>query len=107
MLSSPVIRFLGIRLPRHLVTLRHRDFSSPKSGYAGGMDDWTPGDISAMLGNPFYAINIDPTLAEPHEPLIPEDLWVEANVRQIEELGAESYLRNLLSILKGNHPLSD
>lgn len=70
------------------------------------MADWTPGDVNAMLGNPFYAINIDPTLAEPHEPLVSEDLWVEANVRQIEELGAEPYLHNLLSILKGNYPTS-
>ena len=68
------------------------------------MGEWTPGDLSALLGNPFYAINIDPELAEPHEPLIGEDEWIAANVRQVEELGAEAYLRNLLSILKGNYP---
>jgi hypothetical protein len=43
-------------------------------------------------------------LAVPHEPLISEDDWVKANVGLIEELGAEPYLRNLLSILKGNCP---
>jgi hypothetical protein len=59
-----------------------------------------------MLGNPFYAINIDPTLAEPHEPLIDEETWIQANVRQVEDLGSEAYLRNLLSILKGNFPRS-
>ena len=43
-------------------------------------------------------------LAVPHEPLISEDDWIMANVRLIEELGPEPYLRNLLSVLKGNYP---
>ena len=68
------------------------------------MGGWTPGDLRALLGNPFYAINIDPQLAEPHEPLVSEDEWIAANARQVEELGPEAYLRNLLSILKGNYP---
>jgi hypothetical protein len=42
----------------------------------------------------------------PHEPLISEDDWVKANVGLIGELGPEAYLRNLLSILKGNYPRS-
>ena len=40
----------------------------------------------------------------PHEPLISEDDWVKANVTLISELGPEPYLRNLLSVLKGNYP---
>jgi hypothetical protein len=63
-------------------------------------DEWTPGDVTGMIANPFYAINIDEELAVPHEPLISEDDWIEANVRLIDELGAEPYLRNLLSVLK-------
>jgi len=39
-----------------------------------------------------------------HEPLISEEDWVKANVSLIQELGPETYLRNLLSILKGNYP---
>jgi hypothetical protein len=31
-------------------------------------------------------------------------VWIAANIKQIEELGPEAYLRNLLSILKGNYP---
>src|SRR5690348_6067900 len=76
-------------------------------GYGGGMsddDEWTPGDVTGMITNPFYAINIDEGLAVPHEPLISEDDWIRANVRLIEELGAEPYLRNLLSVLQGNYP---
>lgn len=83
----------------------HSQASLP--GYGGGMsddDEWTPDNVTSMIANPFYAINIDERLAVPHEPLISEDDWVEANVRLVEELGAEPYLRNLLSVLKGNHP---
>ncbi len=78
-------------------------------GYGGGMaghEDWTPGDVASMMANPFYAINIDEGLALPHEPLISEDDWIRANVGLIGELGPEAYLRNLLSILKGNYPRS-
>jgi hypothetical protein len=67
-------------------------------------DDWTPGDITGMIANPFYAINIDEGLAMPHEPMISEDDWIKANANLIKELGAEPYLRNLLSVLKGNYP---
>jgi hypothetical protein len=28
-------------------------------------DEWTPGDITGMIANPFYAINIDEGLATP------------------------------------------
>jgi hypothetical protein len=69
-------------------------------------DDWTEGDVSALLSNPFYAINIDPALAEPHEPMVSEEEWIGANVNQIKELGPEAYLRNLLSVLQGNYPWS-
>ncbi len=77
--------------------------------YGGGMadqEDWTPGDVASMVANPFYAITIDEGLALPHEPLISGDDWVRANVGLIEELGPEAYLRNLLSVLKGNYPRS-
>jgi hypothetical protein len=67
-------------------------------------DEWTPGDVTAMIANPFYAIEIDEDLVVPHEPMISEDEWVKANVQLINELGSEAYLRNLLSILKGNYP---
>ena len=77
--------------------------------YGGGMadqEDWTPGDVASMVANPFYAINIDKGLALLHEPFISEDDWIRANVKLVEELGPEAYLRNLLSVLKGNYPRS-
>jgi hypothetical protein len=77
--------------------------SATVAGMTDG-DEWAPGDVASMIANPFYAINIDEGLAAPHEPLISEDDWVKANVGLSEELGAEPYLRNLLSVLKGNYP---
>lgn len=69
-------------------------------GYGGVADheDWAPGDVAAMLTNPFYAINIDEGLALPHEPLISEDDWGRANVGLIEELGPEADLHGQRAI---------
>ena len=70
----------------------------------GADGEWTPGDVAAMIGNPFYAVNIDPDLAVAHDLIISEEEWVAANARLIDELGPEPYLRNLLAVLKGAHP---
>lgn len=67
-------------------------------------DQWTVGDVARIAVNPFYAINIDQGLALPHEPMISEDDWIQANAGLIRELGPEQYLRNLLSVLKGDYP---
>ena len=67
-------------------------------------DNWTPADVTGMVANPFYAITIDEMLTMPHEPMITEDEWIKANVQLIKQLGPEPYLRNLLSVLKGNYP---
>lgn len=66
--------------------------------------DWTAAQVNGIVGNPAYAINIDPILAKPHPLLISEEQWIAANVKQIENLGPHEYLHNLLSILKGNYP---
>ena len=70
----------------------------------GADGEWTPGDVAAMIGNPFYAVNIDLDLAVAHDLIISEEEWVAANARLIDELGPEPYLRNLLAVLKGAHP---
>ena len=41
-------------------------------------DNWTPGDITDVIANPFYEITIDEGLTLPHEPMISEDDWIEA-----------------------------
>ena len=60
--------------------------------------------MTGIVGNPIYAINIAPVLAQPHPPLFSEEEWIAANAKMIDDLGPEAYLRNLLSILKGNYP---
>jgi len=59
---------------------------------------------TAMLMNPYYAITLYPGLFGEHPPLASEDDWVKANANLIEQLGTESYLRQLLAVLKGDYP---
>jgi hypothetical protein len=66
------------------------------------MRDVTEDDVRRMLLNPFYAIEIAPILAGPHETMVSEDQWVAANVKLIQEIGAEAWLRELLTVLKGD-----
>ncbi|MFG2059123.1 hypothetical protein ACGFI9_34415 [Micromonospora sp. NPDC048930] len=69
----------------------------------GADGEWTR-DVAAMIGNPSYAVNIDPDLAVVHDPIISEEELVAANARLTDDLGSEPYLRNLLAVLKGAHP---
>jgi len=68
-----------------------------------GETGWTPELVAKLMANPFYAIDIAPELALPHEPILSEEMWVAANVRAIEEIGAEAWLQNLLSVLQGDY----
>jgi hypothetical protein len=52
--------------------------------------------------NPFQAMNIDPLFATPHPPLIEREMWVDANVMHIRDMGAEDWLRQLLDVLGGD-----
>ncbi len=52
--------------------------------------------------NPFQAVNIDPVFAAEHPPLIERDMWVDVNVMQIRNMGAEGWLRQLLDVLSGD-----
>ncbi|MET9757476.1 hypothetical protein ABZ016_00225 [Streptomyces sp. NPDC006372] len=72
-------------------------------GWGGEDGRWTPEQVAGMLINPFNAIEIHPSLAAPHEPVLSEDEWVRVGVRLIEESGAEFALRALLRNLKGDY----
>lgn len=61
-------------------------------------------EIARIIANPFYAINIDQSLCEKHEPLIDEKTWIKTAKRLIEEDGIDLFLWNLLENLKGNYP---
>ncbi|TDD32016.1 hypothetical protein E1287_24450 [Actinomadura sp. KC06] len=67
-------------------------------------DEWTPADSTAILINPYFAIDIDPTLTLPHGKPVSEEHWIDANAKMIRHWGAEVYLQNLLAVLKGNYP---
>jgi hypothetical protein len=93
-----------------LPTLGYSGKAWPRTDWGGTVtsmadrEGWTAGDVTGMIANPFYAITIDEGLCLPHEPMISEDEWIKANAKLISELGPEPYLRNLLSVLKGNYP---
>lgn len=63
-------------------------------------------DVQAMLTNPFYCIICAPVFTEPHEFLVTEDQFVKAGARLISEIGAEAYIRAILTNLKGIPPVS-
>jgi hypothetical protein len=66
--------------------------------------DVLEGKVGAAEGpiNPSQAVNIDPVFAAEHPPLIERDMWVEVNVMQIRNMGAEGWLRQLLDVLDGD-----
>ncbi|MFJ4324964.1 hypothetical protein ACIP3A_17915 [Streptomyces tricolor] len=76
-------------------------------GWGGEDGKWTAEQVAGMLMNPFNAIEIHPSLAVPHEPVMSEDDWVRVGLRLIEENGAEFALRALLRNLKGDYVGAD
>ncbi|WP_406344905.1 hypothetical protein [Streptomyces sp. NBC_00648] len=81
-----------------------KSFQELVNGGWGGEDGkWTPELVMGAILNPFNAIEIHPSLAVPHEPLVSEDDWVRLMVKQMEEQGAEHTLRVLLHVLKGDY----
>ena len=60
-----------------------------------------------MPFNPYNAINIDPMHAVEHPPLLEMKQWVQSNVRLMDELGRESWLRLLLDVLEGDFVTAD
>jgi hypothetical protein len=63
-------------------------------------------DVKNMIANPFYAINIEPELALEHQPLVSESQWIAANLKLMDEIGAEEWLERLLAVLQGAGPLN-
>ena len=60
-------------------------------------------DITKLIINPFYAINIAEGLFGDHPPIVTEEQWVKCNTVAIEKLGAEAWLTQLLEVLKGGY----
>ncbi|MDX6742611.1 hypothetical protein [Actinocorallia sp. A-T 12471] len=77
--------------------LLHAD---PVDGVHGDGKQWVTSDIARLTFNPIYAIDIDPRLAWPHEPIVSEDEWIASDLHVIAEIGPEAFLRTLLHVLK-------
>ncbi|ONI53609.1 MULTISPECIES: hypothetical protein [Streptomyces] len=103
--ESETARFLPLwRATREGESGALKSFQELLNGGWGGEDGkWTPELVMGTMLNPFSAIQIHPSLAAPHEPLISEDDWVRAVQMQIEEQGTEHVLRLLLHMLKGDY----
>lgn len=104
--SAEVARFL--KLWRSVREGESGGYQSPRElglAQGWGTDDgrWTPEAVLGAVINPFNAIEIHPSLAVPHEPLMTEDEWVAVGLRLIEENGPELALRALLKTLKGDY----
>lgn len=52
--------------------------------------------------NPYNAINIDPSMTLEHPPAFPKEQWVKANSNLLAQLGAETWLKELLNVLEGD-----
>jgi hypothetical protein len=57
--------------------------------------------------NPYNAINIDPMYAVEHPPLLSVEEWIQSNVKLIEEMGKERWLRLFLDVLEGDFVTSE
>ncbi len=64
---------------------------------------WEAGDVAAMIGNPFYAIDIHPSHSRRHPHPLSEARWIASNERAVAELGRVRWLRHLLATLKKDH----
>ena len=72
--------------------------------WLGQLLDVLEGKAGAPEGpiNPSQAVNIHPLFAAEHPPLIGREMWVEVNVMQIRNMGAQGWLWQLLDVLDGD-----
>ena len=66
------------------------------------MPHFTEDSLRRIIINPFNAITVAPQLTEEHEPAMDETEWVRTNATMIGEMGAASWLRQLLDVLGGD-----
>ena len=59
-------------------------------------------ETGEMFANPFYAVNISPSLCLEHELMVSKETWIKANAKMIDEIGKEEWLNRLLSVLESD-----
>lgn len=57
-------------------------------------------DTKNLFINPYYAVNIVPTLTDKHDLMVSKENWIKVNAQLIDELGKEEWLRQLLNVLE-------
>lgn len=50
--------------------------------------------------NPYRGLNFSERLRGAHEPIVDRPIWVEANAKMIDELGADTWLWRLVEVLE-------
>ncbi len=63
-------------------------------------------ELKKVFLNPFYAIQFAPYLTSEHEPMVSKEEWIAANIKLMDELGKEEWLRQLLEVLESSNPPS-
>jgi hypothetical protein len=63
-----------------------------------------PDYVRDVLVNPYKGIIYSDRLKGEHEPLVTRDMWIGANIKMIEELGADAWLWGLLNVLETGGP---
>jgi len=67
---------------------------------------FTTETIERLISNPFYAIDINPVFIQEHPKMVTKKEWIKANIKLMDEIGAERWLENLLENLTGNYIIS-
>lgn len=63
-----------------------------------------PDHVRDTLINPYKGIIFSDRLMGEHEPLVTREMWIDANVKMIKELGADTWLWRLLGVLETGGP---
>ena len=71
------------------------------------MGQFTEDNLQRMMINPFYAITIAFPLTLEHRPPMSEEEWVQANALLIQDMGAKSWLGQLVDVLEGKATSAD
>lgn len=69
--------------------------------FLNALSPGTPPDyVRDSVINPFRGVHFSERLRGSHEPIIERAVWIEANAKMIDELGAETWLWRLLEVLE-------
>jgi hypothetical protein len=79
---------------------RHREIFCKRRNFMR-QRPWREDDLKRMLINPFSSFLVASALVEEHELLVSTNEWISANKTLMESLGAEVWLRQVVSALEG------